>query len=268
MEEKTKTKNIILVIIVIIFMVAALVGGFCLGNKYYEYEETKNTEKEKNEEVEETNKEEEKEEEKEEIPSKEEKIQIVGIQYEEFDKMVKNIASKKSIKIVKNYESFHMNAVHSTEPGGWGDGLPEMYYFDEDGTYVLNISQYDVSNKEVLRAGTWEIKNDQLILKEKYVLCKVNGKEADVNVPGGSTAKGYIDYDFEVKETSKTTTYTIKHIGLSEYKEAMYEDQEYATEIKIDPDHYTLNGKDHYSLTEGYGIYDLDYAYMYYNLIK
>ena len=267
MEEKTKSKNIILVILVIIFMIAALVGGFCIGNKYYEYEESKNTEKdtekEKNEEVKEENK----EEDKEETPSKEE-IQIVGIKYDEFDKMIKNIASKKSIKIVKDYESFYMNAIHSTAPGGWGDGLPEMYYFDEDGTYVLNISEYDVSNKEVLRAGTWEIKNGQLILKEKYVLCKVNGKEADVNVPGGSTAKGYIDYDFEVKETSKTTTYTIKHIGISEYKEAMYEDQEYAAEVKIDPDHYTLNGKDHYSLSEGYGIEDLNYALMYYNLIK
>ena len=39
MEEKTKSKNIILVILVIIFMIAALVGGFCIGNKYYEYEE-------------------------------------------------------------------------------------------------------------------------------------------------------------------------------------------------------------------------------------
>ena len=274
MEEKRGISKNIIIIISIVLLVIVAVGSFELG-RYYATKEEKINQKEENNNNATTNKNEdnsnkedisnEKEEDNKETENND--IKIVGKKYEEFDNIIKNFAEKKALKTVSEYESFYMNSVHSEEPGGWASGYPEMYYFDEDGTYILNISQYDVANNQVLRAGHWNITNGKLVLKEKYILYLVNGTLADVEVPGGSIEKGYVDYDFEVKESQKETTYVIKHIGISEYKESMHEDSE-DTETII-PDHYNLDGKDHYSLENSSGDWDyLNYAKLYFDLIS
>jgi hypothetical protein len=281
MEEKKEKKSIsivALIVITLILITISSVGAFKLGKYYANKEQQLIEEKETNknnsskEDNKETNKEEDQKEnindetndENNNSGNTDKQIKIVGQKYEEFDNIIKNLSKEKDLKSAEGYESFYMNRIHAEQPGAWGDGLPEMYYFDEDGTYLLNISEYDVSNDKVLRAGTWEIKNDTLILKEKYVLCLVNGTLTDVSIPGGTIGKGFVDYDFEVKESKQEHTFTIKHIGTSTYKEDMSEE----TNGNVIPDNYTLNGKDRYSLENYRYTEDLGYANLYLNLLK
>ncbi len=270
-KKNSVLKIFLIIITVLLLVVASFFGGIYYSSNIKDKTKQETKEEQKNDEDNKTQKENDSKEEQEENKNDETtRPRIVGTRYEEFDNIIKNLTEEKETKSVPNYESFYLNCAHTEEPGGFGSGLPEMYFYNEDGTYLINISEYDVGNNQVVKAGTWEIKDETLILNEKYILYLVNGTIADVPVPGGSFAKGFIDYDFEVKLSDNVTMYPIKHIGISSYKESMYEsdEEEKPNTPAPKPDNYQLNGKDMYSLENERNIEDFKYANMYYELIK
>lgn len=191
---------------------------------------------------------------------------IVGTTYEEFNKIINNTATKKAYKEIEGYPSFILNRIHSTEAGAFGDGYQELYYFDEDGTYLMDISDYEVAKETVVYAGTWEIKDNKLTLNQKYILTQVNGTKGEVPVPGGTFTTANKEYDFEVKQVTNKTTYTITHIGVSQYKQDMLGEE---TPLdKLLPDNYKLDSKDWYSLEDQDILNMLDNVKEYYDALN
>ncbi len=266
-------KIILSIIAVLLLLIASFYGGIYYSSNIKDNEKQETKEEQKNEEDNKNQEESESKEELEENKNDETtKPRIVGTRYEEFDNIIKNLTEEKAIKSVPNYESFYLNRKHSTEPSlvSSGGGSPEWLYYDEDGTYIYQISDYDHGNDEVLRAGTWEIKEGKLILKEKYVLTIVDSTIDYIQTQGGGTGLGHKDYNLEIRKSSKVVEYEIEHIGISSIKEEILSEDATGP---IKPDQYKLSrigfgNKDMYSYEYNDDIEDFKYANMYYELIK
>jgi len=104
---------------------------------------------------------------------------------------------------------FSTNAVHSLQPGGWGAGYPEMYYFADNGTYYWDIGGYSETEKIVATKGTWKIKDGFLILNESQQLYRDSYEI--VESLGGGGGYDLANYKIKVKEVNNTYRLPIKY---------------------------------------------------------
>ena len=163
------------------------------------------------------------------------------------------------------YPSFYVNSVHAGAPGGFGDTMPDTYYFNSDGTYLWTLSEYKVLEEKVASAGKFEIKDNVLTLIELYTLTKEDGKIIEGVMPGGETGNILADYKYQVNVSNNTYTYTIKNEGLSSYKSQMNPDD-------TRPDSYslTINEKTENWFSLGHNSYEYEANWLneYYEMIK
>jgi len=151
----------------------------------------------------------------------------------EFDKIIKKLYENRAEINDSNF--FQTNSIHATEPGGWGSGMGELYYYSDDGYYLWNISNYILDQREVAKAGTWKIENGRLQLNELYIMYRDGGKIVESDMFGESKRE-LIDYKVVIKKSDKIIDMKIENLGLSDYtKELGLETQD---------DTYILNNTD------------------------
>ena len=189
-----------------------------------------------------------------------------NVSFEDFNKIVKyafeNFNEYKSYS--DEYPSFYVDSVHATQPGAFGSEIGDTYYFNSDGTYLWNLSNSKVLEEKVASAGKYELKDNKLILTELYTLTRVNGKTDEVSIPGGDTALGLVDYKYQVNNSNKTYSYTIKNEGVSSYKSQVNPED-------TREDSYSLTDtetKYWYSIGEKYDPYFATWLNEYYSNIK
>ena len=123
---------------------------------------------------------------------------------------------------------FISDSVHQNTPGGYGSGMPDAYYFLSNNTYFWDAGDYfDPMGRVCAKAGTWKIERlddgsdsnskAKIILNEKYELY-LNGNEVgEVDLPGGETLNGLVNYTFTLKEVDFVISETIEFVGVSQY---------------------------------------------------
>lgn len=123
---------------------------------------------------------------------------------------------------------FISNSVHQDTPGGYGSGMPDSYYFLSDNTYFWDAGDYfDPMDRVRAKAGTWKIERlddgsdstskAKIILNEKYELSLDGNEVGEVDLPGGETLNGLVNYTFTLKEVDYVISETIEFVGVSQY---------------------------------------------------
>ena len=135
---------------------------------------------------------------------------------------------------------FVTNSVHATIPGVPGAYVGELYYFSDDGTYYWGASEYYNDQEKVAVIGTWEIKNNQLILNEDKMLYLTDGNLVGQSQPNGLSEKELVDYKETIYWGPNQIKYDLNYVGTSSYSSDISE--------------YTINGKTWYSNTS----FDMD----------
>ena len=119
-------------------------------------------------------------------------------------------------KTDSEYSFFTLNSIHSDITSNDG----ESYYFSDNNIYFWNSAD----DKDVLAtSGTWEIVDNQLILKEKYNLCMISGEKIGDNVVSGETKNNLVNNNILLMESDNHIIKDIKYKGISKYFNNSYE---------------------------------------------
>lgn len=139
-----------------------------------------------------------------------------------FDEILMTVYENK--KEINDSSFFQTNSIHAEQPGGWGSGMGEQYYYSDDGYYLWNKSDYAYGEREVAKAGTWEIENGRLKLNELYTMYLEGGHLEDTIGYGGEVVKDFVDYKIVIKDSDKIIDMKIENKGLSDYAKDVCEE--------------------------------------------
>lgn len=123
---------------------------------------------------------------------------------------------------------FIADSLHQDTPGGYGSGMPDAYYFFSNNTYFWDAGDYfDPMGRVRAKAGTWRIElleddsdsafKGRLVLNEKYELYIVGDEIGEIDMPGGATENGLVNYTFSLKEVDNVIKENIEYVGVSNY---------------------------------------------------
>jgi hypothetical protein len=113
---------------------------------------------------------------------------------------------------------FVTDSYHCDTPGGFGGGMPDMYYFSSDNTYFWVISDYTMNERVIAKKGTWEIENNKLILHEQEETYLDGGKIIEVKddpMLGDDTV--LVDYTVTNRNVDNTIEHSIEYVGISDF---------------------------------------------------